>query len=152
MSISWLMSDYNYLRVFIGVILVSILFVWVGTELRWLRRFPKRSNICHIIRTTLMAEWATVGLFIFWTEQSTFGIAGRLLVLLSICVLLYSTRDLLRRIPEFIGQVGIITWKDGRRYEGDWLPNGHGKMTYPDGHVEEGLWKDGRFLGAEKSP
>jgi len=30
--------------------------------------------------------------------------------------------------------------------------DGHGKMTYPDGKVEEGLWKDGKFLGAEKSP
>jgi hypothetical protein len=53
---------------------------------------------------------------------------------------------------------GIIRWKDGRRYEGDWkvvdgapeLPDGHGKMTYPDGKVEEGLWKDGKFIGAEK--
>ena len=53
-----------------------------------------------------------------------------------------------------------IRWKDGRRYQGDWkvvdgstdLPDGHGKMTYGDGHVEEGQWKEGKFIGAEKSP
>ena len=50
---------------------------------------------------------------------------------------------------------GTITWKDGREYKGDWkivdggtdLPDGRGKMTYPDGKVEEGLWKDGKFAG-----
>lgn len=59
---------------------------------------------------------------------------------------------------------GTITWKDGRQYEGDWKvygatgvpdggrPDSKGKMTYPDGHVDEGFWKDGKFLGAEKSP
>jgi len=55
---------------------------------------------------------------------------------------------------------GTITWKDGRQYVGDWkivegasdLPDGHGKMTYPDGRVEDGLWKDGKFIGAEKLP
>jgi hypothetical protein len=55
---------------------------------------------------------------------------------------------------------GTITWKDGRRYEGDWkvvvgksdLPDGHGKMTYPDGKVEEGLWEDGKFMGSSKTP
>jgi len=25
-------------------------------------------------------------------------------------------------------------------------------MTYPDGRVEDGLWKDGKFIGAEKLP
>ncbi len=32
------------------------------------------------------------------------------------------------------------------------LPDGQGKMTYPDGKVEEGIWKDGKFIGAERSP
>jgi hypothetical protein len=53
---------------------------------------------------------------------------------------------------------GTIMWKDGRVYKGDWKlvrgsadwPDGVGKMTYPDGRVEEGLWKDGRFVGAAK--
>jgi hypothetical protein len=30
--------------------------------------------------------------------------------------------------------------------------NGQGKMTYPDGKVEDGLWKDGKFMGASTSP
>jgi hypothetical protein len=55
---------------------------------------------------------------------------------------------------------GTITWNDGREYKGDWkvmnafaeLPDGQGKMTYPDGKVEEGIWKDGKFIGAERSP
>ena len=55
---------------------------------------------------------------------------------------------------------GTITWTDGRQYRGDWkvvdggtdLPDGTGKMTYPGGKVEEGLWKDGKFVGASKSP
>jgi len=31
-------------------------------------------------------------------------------------------------------------YTDGKR-------TGKGKMTYPDGKVEEGNWKDGKFLG-----
>ena len=26
--------------------------------------------------------------------------------------------------------------------------DGNGKMTYPDGRVEDGLWKDGKFAGS----
>jgi hypothetical protein len=55
---------------------------------------------------------------------------------------------------------GRIIWKDGRQYVGGWkiidgaseLPDGQGKMTHPDGKIEEGLWKDGKFMGTEKSP
>jgi hypothetical protein len=74
---------------------------------------------------------------------------------------------------------GKVTWKDGRKYEGDWKvvpdggelpdgtgtmawpdgrqfvgqfysgqPDGTGKMTYLDGKVENGLWKQGNFVGA----
>ena len=42
---------------------------------------------------------------------------------------------------------GIFTWKDGRKYDGQWYrgkPNGNGKMTYPDGNVYTGQWKDGK--------
>ena len=73
-----------------------------------------------------------------------------------------------------------MTWTNGQKFVGEWLDGsarqgtfsyadrsryvgqlsgdmtmrriGSGKMTYPNGHVEEGLWKDGKFVGAEKSP
>jgi hypothetical protein len=53
---------------------------------------------------------------------------------------------------------GCFTYADGSRYVGQlsgdmtMRRNGHGKMTYPDGRVEEGLWKDGKFMGASTTP
>lgn len=44
-----------------------------------------------------------------------------------------------------------MTWLDGRMYMGRFRNgkmDGQGKMTYPDGHVEEGQWKDDYFAGA----
>lgn len=42
-----------------------------------------------------------------------------------------------------------MTWNDGGRYEGEWendTRSGQGKMTYTDGTVKEGQWKDGEFV------
>ena len=42
-----------------------------------------------------------------------------------------------------------LKFKDGSEYQGttvDGVPHGKGKMTYPDGKLEEGNWKDGEFL------
>ncbi len=46
---------------------------------------------------------------------------------------------------------GTMTWPDGRKYVGqfhDGKMDGAGKMTYPGRKVEEGLWKQGVFVGA----
>jgi len=46
---------------------------------------------------------------------------------------------------------GEMTWPDGRKYVGDFRNgkrDGGGKMNYADGHVEEGLWRDDKFIGA----
>jgi hypothetical protein len=46
---------------------------------------------------------------------------------------------------------GAMTWPDGRMYVGqfrDGKMDGQGKMSYPDGKVEEGQWKDDKFAGA----
>jgi len=66
------------------------------------------------------------------------------------------------------GKAGVITYPDGRKYEGEWngdpeamgetekaklgywiyeRPHGLGKMMYIDGKVEEGIWRKGKFLG-----
>ena len=40
--------------------------------------------------------------------------------------------------------------ENGFVYEGelkDGMPDGTGKMTYPDGRAEEGEFKDGKFVG-----
>lgn len=63
-------------------------------------------------------------------------------------------------------QEGTIDYPDGRKYEGEWngdpefpgvvtppdhwtyeRPHGVGKMTSPDGKIEEGIWNKGKFLG-----
>jgi hypothetical protein len=46
---------------------------------------------------------------------------------------------------------GEMTWPDGRKYVGDFRngkQDGAGKMNCADGHVEEGLWRDDKFIGA----
>jgi hypothetical protein len=53
---------------------------------------------------------------------------------------------------------GIITWKDGREYKGDWkcvagaaeLPDGMGSMTWPDGRKYVGRFRDGTMDGTGK--
>jgi hypothetical protein len=50
---------------------------------------------------------------------------------------------------------GTITWKDGRRYRGDWklvenaaeLPDGPGEMRWPDGRKYAGRFRDGIMEG-----
>ena len=63
-------------------------------------------------------------------------------------------------------KAGAIDYPDGRKYNGEWngdsvflgvavtpghwsyeKPHGIGKMTYPDGKIEEGIWRKGDFLG-----
>jgi hypothetical protein len=42
-----------------------------------------------------------------------------------------------------------LSFNDGSVYEGETVngkPHGKGKMTYADGRVEEGKWKDGKFV------
>ena len=44
---------------------------------------------------------------------------------------------------------GKLTLDDGSVYEGDVVggkPHGKGKMIHPDGRVEEGNWKNGKFV------
>ena len=44
-----------------------------------------------------------------------------------------------------------MTWPDGRKFVGEFhngTMDGFGKMTYPDGRVEDGSWKQGKFMGA----
>mmetsp|Transcript_15885 Transcript_15885/g.26834 ORF Transcript_15885/g.26834 Transcript_15885/m.26834 type:complete len:82 (-) Transcript_15885:256-501(-) len=44
---------------------------------------------------------------------------------------------------------GKITYDDGDVYTGsfkDNLPHGSGKMEYVDGKVSEGIWKDGKLI------
>ena len=66
-------------------------------------------------------------------------------------------------IGVFTGETksGTIVYPDGRKYEGEWSgdvrwnpavwvcerPHGIGKMTHPDGKIEEGIWRNGKFLG-----
>ncbi|HPF06878.1 MAG TPA: hypothetical protein PK293_12650, partial [Spirochaetota bacterium] len=41
------------------------------------------------------------------------------------------------------------------RYEGevrDGQKNGHGTLTYADGTVQKGEWKDGEFMGSDTGP
>ena len=55
---------------------------------------------------------------------------------------------------------GISTWSSpskyvGFKYVGEFRHdkrNGQGKMTYPDGKIEEGIWKDDIFQFAQKKP
>jgi hypothetical protein len=51
---------------------------------------------------------------------------------------------------------GTITWTNGWKYVGNWIltvgdapdvPHGTGAMTSPDGTVQDGLWKQGAFIG-----
>lgn len=53
---------------------------------------------------------------------------------------------------------GIITWKGGQEYNGDWkivhggtdLPDGNGSMKYPDGRKYVGQFHDGKMDGTGK--
>ena len=47
---------------------------------------------------------------------------------------------------------GKMTFPDGSVFEGefkDGKANGHGKMTFPDGGVFEGEYKDGKAMATE---
>ena len=44
---------------------------------------------------------------------------------------------------------GIYIWADGRKYDGQWAygkQNGKGKYILPDGTVRVGLWEDGKRI------
>lgn len=44
---------------------------------------------------------------------------------------------------------GVYTWADGRRYEGNWAygkQHGKGKYILPDGTVKVGVWEDGKRI------
>lgn len=45
---------------------------------------------------------------------------------------------------------GLYTWKDGRRYEGDYVmdkKHGHGRYRWADGRIYDGPWVNGRQHG-----
>lgn len=45
---------------------------------------------------------------------------------------------------------GVFTWRDGRRYEGEYTndkKNGYGEFTWPNGKVYKGMWRDGKQDG-----
>jgi len=45
---------------------------------------------------------------------------------------------------------GVYTWKDGRRYEGQYLKDrkhGHGVYKWADGRMYDGQWENGRQHG-----
>ena len=49
--------------------------------------------------------------------------------------------------------MGAMTWPDGRQYAGHFVNgkmDGVGKMTYLNGKVEDGSWKQDAFVGAAK--
>jgi len=49
--------------------------------------------------------------------------------------------------------VGCYTWKDGRKYEGDYCmdkKHGHGVYTWADGKRYDGMWENGRQHGEGK--
>ena len=59
----------------------------------------------------------------------------------------------IHEVGEIPDGAGSMTWPEGRMYVGrfrDGLMDGQGKMTYPDGKVEEGQWKDDQFAGPVK--
>ncbi len=42
---------------------------------------------------------------------------------------------------------GTYTWADGRKYEGYWAygkQHGKGKYILPDGNIKAGVWEDGK--------
>jgi len=48
---------------------------------------------------------------------------------------------------------GEMSWPDGRRYVGqfhDGKMDGPGRMIYPGGKIEDGVWKQDTFTGAAK--
>ena len=50
---------------------------------------------------------------------------------------------------------GTYTWKKSEnKYVGEWKNgkiNGQGTKTFADGTIEEGIWKDGKFMYAKKT-
>ena len=42
---------------------------------------------------------------------------------------------------------GVFTWKDGRKYEGDYVDDkkhGYGEFLWNDGRQYRGYWKNGK--------
>jgi hypothetical protein len=58
------------------------------------------------------------------------------------------TKEILIAIESGFTGFNKEIYSNGDIYEGDFVDNkrhGNGKMTYPDGKVEEGRWEDGEF-------
>jgi len=54
--------------------------------------------------------------------------------------------------PDLPDGEGTMTWSDGRKYVGEFRDgkmHGLGKMTYADGRIEEGFWKQDEFTGKQ---
>jgi hypothetical protein len=54
--------------------------------------------------------------------------------------------------PDLPDGEGTMTWPDGRKYVGEFRDgkmHGLGKMTYADGRIEEGVWKQDEFTGKQ---
>ena len=54
------------------------------------------------------------------------------------------------RVRKNIKKIGLYSWPDGRRYEGDWQNNkmhGKGKYFWPDGRSHEGEYLDDKKHG-----
>lgn len=66
---------------------------------------------------------------------------------------LYTWKDGRRYEGEYLhdkkhGQ-GVYTWADGRRYDGQWAygkQHGRGKYIMPDGSVRVGIWENGKRI------
>ena len=59
-----------------------------------------------------------------------------------------ATDDFLSTI-EWVNCYGTFIFPDGAKYVGefkDGKPHGQGTMTYADGTVEKGIWKDGELV------
>ena len=56
------------------------------------------------------------------------------------------------RLSQFSEGVHTFHYSDGHVYEGEWLdskPSGKGKMTWPDGMWQEGIFADGQFVSGK---
>ena len=50
---------------------------------------------------------------------------------------------------------GTLTYNNGNKYVGEfdgWPRNGQGTLTYANGTIKEGIWKNGKFKYARKTP
>lgn len=58
--------------------------------------------------------------------------------------------NLMGKVHYIINIIGLYVWKDGEKYNGEWLDgkfHGKGVKTLPDGTTYEGDWVEGRPNG-----